>query len=517
MDDYIKSCLGCGKILDTSMPFEIFSFTPGQYTCSDCNKTLKKKLPEVRNAALEIIARNKSLNEKFDDFIGNEEILIHLSNESFFYSGSHQAREYMFSLLEEVHRFAYHATFECYLFSDVFENADPLFFSDRYFLTNSIIKTIGAWEKLFRFHCLYFEVQLDRDSKNNSLNRLQKKMNKTEFKRTKLYNDYIRLKSNNSFGEIDKARKNNDHNVSYHLGGKNFLELFKLVEMILDNSSALYNGIEEALELLAKRTRLATKKFNEDFGLVNKIEENDKVFKKKALKIKSRFSHEDIRRINQISVRYIGWANDRMDEVISWTVKYSSPPIASIYYRLIDVSSRLHESTRSLGYATNLFGEAVQLNYVDLDKHWVKFDGMNYRYFIHSALLRIYGVYDKLGMIIQDLFEVELGNVTFEAVIEHLRVTDGENRFLNSLPPLKICNRILSTASYKRLYDSRQDFFHLLIMQDFMKPQYKEVIDTELMIAIIDNCNMIYELIDSLDVALVHFHQIGTYHQNTKP
>ncbi|MNJ05379.1 hypothetical protein D3C73_1666570 [compost metagenome] len=50
-----------------------------------------------------------------------------------------------------------------------------------------------------------------------------------------------------------------------------------------------------------------------------------------------------------------------------------------------------------------------------------------------------------------------------------------------------------------------------------MKPQYKEVIDTELMIAIIDNCNMIYELIDSLDVALVHFHQIGTYHQNTKP
>ncbi|MDG0808528.1 Cthe_2314 family HEPN domain-containing protein [Cohnella rhizosphaerae] len=324
------------------------------------------------------------------------------------------------------------------------------------------------------------------------------------------------MKSINSFGEIDNARKNNDHNVSHHLGGKKYLELAELAKMILDNTNALYNGIEEALELLPNRTRLTTKKFNADFGLINKIEENEKVFKKKALKIKSKFSHQDIQKINQLSVRYIGWANNRMDEVVSWKVRYSHPPMASIYYRLIDVASRLHESARSLGYSAELFAEAVNFNYVDLDKHWVKFDGMNYRYFIHSALLRIYGVYDKLGMVIQDIFEVELGDVTFEAVIEHLRVTDGEDRYLNSLPPLKICNRILSTASYKKLYDSRQDFFHLLVMQDFMNPRYKEVLDTELMIAIIDNCKMIYELIDSLDIALVHFHRIGTYHQNTK-
>ncbi|MDG0808529.1 hypothetical protein [Cohnella rhizosphaerae] len=109
-----------------------------------------------------------------------------MDNHSFYLSGSHQAREYMFSLLEEVHRFAYHATFECHLFCDMFESADHMFFSDRYFLTNSVIKTIGAWEKLLRFHCLYFEVQLDREPKNNSLSRLQKKMNKTEFKKNKV-------------------------------------------------------------------------------------------------------------------------------------------------------------------------------------------------------------------------------------------------------------------------------------------------------------------------------------------
>ncbi|RAV08725.1 hypothetical protein [Paenibacillus contaminans] len=516
MGESIEVCLGCGKKLNNVLQFEVFTFTPGQYVCSECTKKFKKQLTEIRNGALEIIIRNRSLNEKFDEFVESEEIFDHLDTHSFYLHGSHQAREYMFSLLEEVHRFAYHATFECHLFCDMFENADPMFFSDRYFLTNSVIKTIGAWEKLLRFHCLYFEVQLDRDPKNNSLSRLQKKMNKTEFKQTNLYSEYIRLKSNNSFGEIDKARKNNDHNVSYHLEGKNFLELSELAEMILENTSALYNGIDEALELLTKRTRLATRKFNNDFGLVNKIEENDKIFKKKALKIKSKFNLEDISQINQLSVDYISWASNRLDEVSSWKIRYSHPPMISIYYRLIDVAVRVHESARSLGYSAELFEQAVNLNYADLDKHWVNFDGMNYRYFIHSALLRIYGVYDKLGMIIQDLFEVELGNVTFEAVIEQIRVTDGDDRFLNSLPPLKLCNRILSTVAYKKLYDSRQDFFHLLILQDFMKPQYKEVIDTELIIAIIENCKMIYQLIDSLDIALVHFHQIGTYHQNTK-
>lgn len=45
-----------------------------------------------------------------------------------------------------------------------------------------------------------------------------------------------------------------------------------------------------------------------------------------------------------------------------------------------------------------------------------------------------------------------------------------------------------------------------------MSPKYKEILDTELIIAIIENSLMIYELINSIDIALVNLHQLGYYH-----
>ncbi|MCL6495473.1 MAG: hypothetical protein K6T54_11935 [Ignavibacterium sp.] len=187
-----------------------------------------------------------------------------------------------------------------------------------------------------------------------------------------------------------------------------------------------------------------------------------------------------------------------------------------IYYKLIDVTVRIHESARSIGYATEMFRTATFKSYQDLDNHWVKFNGMNYRYFLHSALIRIYAVYDKLGMILKDLFELNLGDVTFEGVLEYLHSPKNEERFINSLPPIKKCNYIVSSSAYKRLYNYRQDFFHLLVKQDFMPVQYKEILDIDLMLVVIDNSKMIYDLIESIDIALTSFHVIGTYHSNTK-
>lgn len=422
----------------------------------------------------------------------------------------------MFSLLEESHCFSYHAAFECYLFCDTFENADPYFFSERYFLTNSIIKTIGAWEKILRFQCIYFEVLLDADPKKNSLSRLKKKMNKSDFKETQLCKDYTLLKSHNKFMAIDEARKNNDNNLSFHLLGQNIRSLSVLVESILENLDVIYSGIEEALKLLQQRTRIVTKKQMEAYRFNDHLHDEPKILLKKLLKIKKEFSHHDITEFNDLSVGYIKWAERRFTEVSKWNIKYSNPPLQKIYYKLIDVTERIHESARSMGYATEMFGTAILRSYQDLDVHWVKFNGMNYRYFLHSALIRMYSVYDKLGMILQDLFELDLGDVTFENVLEFLHSFKNEERYINSLPPIKKCNRIVSTSAYRPLYSSRQDFFHLLVKQDFMTAQYKEVVDIELMSAIIDNSKMIYDLIESIDIVLTNFHIIGTYHSNAK-
>lgn len=45
-----------------------------------------------------------------------------------------------------------------------------------------------------------------------------------------------------------------------------------------------------------------------------------------------------------------------------------------------------------------------------------------------------------------------------------------------------------------------------------MNPSYKEILDAELMIAIIDNSKTIYELIESIDIALVNFKRLEAFH-----
>lgn len=515
LNNKIEVCLACGNSLDKEIETAIFYSSISIFLCSSCQRKFNKEFSVIKSDAIQVIEKNKKLNEMFDTYIETEEMLKADYHDSVYFNSSKKVREYMFSLLEEVHRFAYHASFESYLYCEMFEEADPMFFSDRYFLTNSAIKVIGAWEKIFLFFALLYEIELDKNLKNNSLVNLQKKLKKSDFIHTNMYKNFLKLKSNGSFKKVDEARKFNDHNVSYHLGN-NYSETTKIAKMALENTNTLYNGIEEALYLLERRIRLVNKDFVHSYSIVTKVEENNKVFKKKAQKVKSYYRHEDVRQINIKSVYYIQWAEKRLAEASSWNIRYSHPPILSIYYRLIDISVRLHESARSLGFAVEMFGDAVRLQYVDLDKFWIRFDGMNYRYFIHSALIRIYSVYDKMAVVIQELFEINLKNTSFEKTIEFIRTND-EFAFFNSLPPLKISNRILSNTSYKKLYDSRQDFFHLLVMQDFMNPRYKEILDVELTIAIINNCKLIYELIDSIDVALVNFHEMGAYHaSNTK-
>ncbi|AJE54295.1 Cthe_2314 family HEPN domain-containing protein [Paenibacillus polymyxa] len=512
------SCIGCGEAVKKKVEFKVFTHTPMEYCCEKCKKSLPKIFSKIKNKSLEIIGKNERINSLFDQFIiTDKNTNLKENNGNSKYAGSSLInREHMFSLLEETHRFAYHASFECFLFCQMFEKAEPYFFSERYFLTNSIIKTIGAWEKILRFHCIYYEVSLNSDPKKNSLVRLRRKMSQSGFKDTQLFIEYNILKSHNKFSAVDEARKNNDHNLSFHLSGKNFKTLSKLAEDILENLVAIYNGIEEAISLLEQRTRLVTKNQVQVYGFSNKVLSDPKVIKKKLRTVKTNFSPSDIKDFNDLSVGYIEWANQRFEEVMKWKITFSNPPLNKIYYKLVDVTVRIHESARSIGYATEMFRTATLQSYQDLDNLWVRFNGMNYRYFIHSALIRMYSVYDKLGMILQDLFELELGDVTFEGVLQYLQDPKNEDRYINSLPPIKKCNYIISTLAYKRLYNSRQDFFHLLVKQDFMTVDYKEVVDYELMIAIIENSKMIYDLIESLDTALTHFHAIGTYHLNTK-
>lgn len=499
----MKICAGCGKEYEKGVSIGVNDryFTPTfEVCCPTCVKQFKSTLDRVQKKSYENISRNPNLSERFDKVAFEES-----TSESLNWSGRNQSfdlRAHMYYLLEEIHQFIYQASFECALAADLTQKNNPEFFTERYFLYNAVLKTVAAWERLIRYYSLYFAVQFRKNKKWNSLRNLQNALRKTDFKNTKVYEDLKKQKSIGSFTTLESARKSNDHGTSYHLG-RTVKDHIEMMEIILANTEILYSALEEALDLFQKQCRLADKSI-QSLSIQDPATVSVKLIKKRAAKFKRKFDIEKILQFQEQSIDYIAWVDKRLRYTLLRKTQITSPPLLVVYYKLFDCVIRLHESARSLGYAAELFSNASYLRYQDADEYWIgDFAGMNYRYFIINSLIRVYATYDKLAVIIQDLFEVQPKRKSFEGTVEFIRANE---KALADLPPLKKCEHILSHNVFKKLYSHRQDFSHLLIKQNFMIPAFKEVLDAELMLLVIENSKLIYDLIESLDVALVGFH-----------
>ena len=502
-------CIGCKK--EIKIEFSQLTIL-SDLLCDSCKANNEKELLIIRENALENIERNGYLNNLFDEVLIKEKgivdgTIVGSQNTNDFCNASIDLRKYMYSLLEEVHQFTYHACFECVLYSDFSIIPVHKFFSERYFLQNAVLKTIAAWEKLIKFYALYYEVTFDDKEKRNTLTNLQKSLFHTDFRQTQIYERLYRLKSDGVFKQLDDARKSYDHNLSSHLNGTFNLTL--IAQAIILNGQILYNGLEEALDLYNKRSRIVSSEFVGKFTFYLP-EEDLEVFSEKAQRIKQYYKNHNLHKTNgdifNRSVQYIKLINLRFDDMVKWSTIYTAPPLQEIYNRLFDVIIRIHESSRSISYMTNMFKEAVLKGNHDLDSYYVYFNGMNYRYFLLGSLLRIYSVYDKLAVIIQKLFEVNPKQKTFESTVEYIKQNE---KFINSLPPMKLCNKIIKNRFFKKLYESRQEFSHYLTAQNYLSPNYKEILDTEILIAIQENTKLIYKLIESLDLSLIHFHRMA--------
>ncbi|WP_411501267.1 hypothetical protein [Bacillus thuringiensis] len=495
-------CHSCLKSIEKKF---LINESAQEHCCAECKEKQLEILKKIKKDTTYNISKNKSINETLDLLYKNEEKLLEsVKMQSALTKGSIPLRKYMFSLLEEIHRFVYEASFECSIYCDLFLIEDKKFFSDRFFLRNAISKIIGSWEKVLRFHSLYFGITFDAKKKRNTLTNLQKKLNKTAYKQTDTYQLLYALKSKGLFKEIDENRKMLDHELTYQIGTSP-INSAKKVLILTEHCTALYKCLEECITLYEKECRISSYEFIEKLQF-RLPEPEYKVYKKKSQKLKKRDTPKDIMLFQEKSVIYLLAFQKRIEEVRRWKTKYSAPPMELLYYRLFDSVVRMHESARSLAYMLDMYAKASTLNYIDQDKYWENFQGMNYRYFLMSALLRIYSVYDKLAIVMQELFEVEPKRKTFEGTVEYIRL---EESFYSSLPPMKLCNKILSTPSFKLLYKYRQDHFHLLTSQHFLPLEYKDISDFETCNIIIDNSTMIYELIDCLDQVLIRFHEFG--------
>lgn len=514
--DVLENCLACNKPLKNIVVWKTNYDSLFIYVCSTCEKEFKSEFKEISEVIKRIINKNSKINSELDKTVENESLINHKQPTKF--NDSVYLREYMFSLLEEVHQLTYHAAFEILLYIENFGNSDETFFSDRYFLTNSVIKTVGAWEKLLIFYSHYFEVEIQPINKLNTFKDMKKKLGKTAFKQTDTFNQLSILMSNGTFKAIDEARKYNDHNISYHLD-KNLRGMLNIAKAVVQNVNVLYLSIEEAIELYKIKSRIVERNFTKNYIPNFKLDfnkNNDKIFRKKASKIDSRKIEIDVININRISISYIVSMEARILDMKNWETQYSNPPLQKIYYHLFDIVMRLHEAARSLGYALNMYSDSIKLGYENPENHEIVFPGMNYSYFVKSALIRVYASYDKLGIVFRELFEIEgTGpNASLEKTIAYLYNRKDENLFfINSLPPTRLISSILSKPEYKKIYNNRQDFFHNLVKSNFIPTPYGTVIDFESINALVANGKMIYEVIDSIDIALQSFHAIGLYHQ----
>ncbi|WP_404356505.1 hypothetical protein LG291_23345 [Cytobacillus firmus] len=508
--DLLNQCLCCLKPVTPFIPHNDSTIN---HCCEECKNKQLKLLAEIRKISLSNIQKNKEINTTLDAIAHFElNLFDDIANlpKSQLFSGSIDLRKYMFSMIEEIHRFAYEASFECFIYCDCFESVDRRFFSDRFFQRNAVYKVIGAWEKVIRFHSIYFGIEFNQNKKKNTLSNLAKKLNKTDYIKTTTYKELYSLKSKGFFKQIDDTRKIYDHRLSYEAGGSIF-DITNNVLTLSQHCSSLYKCLENCIDLYQRRLRLVSGKFVNDFQFKLPVA-NKKSYKKKSVKVQKKISTRDMEFFQSKSIYYLFKYESRLKEARSWDVKFSSPPIELLYYRLFEVTVRLHESARSLAQMIDMYTKGIN-HYNEPDDYWLFFEGLNYRYFLFSSLLRVYSSYDKLAIVIQEFFEVNPKRKTFEGTIEYVRLNEG---FLTGLPPMKICNRIISHPAFKKIYKSRQDHFHLLTPQYFLSLQYKEIMDFEVFNAIIENSKLLYELIDSVDQALINFHFIAAHENNKK-
>jgi hypothetical protein len=344
-------------------------------------------------------------------------------------------------------------------------------------------------------------LNLAKIPKKNTFENIYNQLKKIkQFKESKAFYTINILKSTGKFKVIDDIRKDNDHNLSKHVKVESDSELLNEAEQLLDHCKTLYELIPYCIDILRTLSKLASNaEFIFDTFNVEKNFNLKEISKKVEDAFKNNQLPKKITHVNELIIKQIAKITSYNPNSL---INYSTPPLFKIYLFLSDITFRLHESARSLSYAYNLYNEGVRLGYQDIDKYSILYDGMNYRYFIYSALFRVYNVYDKLGHIILDLFEGERPRyLTFENVI-----TKNETK-LKMLPPIEYSKKVIESQPYKDLYLNRQQHYHYLVYQEYLSPNIRELIDFELVRIIllnIENQIKIIEMINKIFFPMIH-------------
>lgn len=422
----------------------------------------------LKQQCLDVMNQNEWLNPLFDkaaktyieardEFLSRDNSLCYSPEAMERAKYQHCYHKFLFSLLEDIHRYTYLSSFEIFLYEErLSQKEDSSFFSSRYFLTNASHHIIGTWERTLRLCGLLYGYDFDRSSKYEHIYRALKK--NQEFNKSKVFELLKYIVERNHLSDIEKLRKGNDHELSVHTKHKEDDDLKEYATSCFLTVKSLYEVIHFFIDRFQKECFIRIKPIDLSqfrWGIPLNIKKIEESLKKELGK----------KLFYRLENSFISLSNLILDITALWpiTAEYLTQKDEKSLYILhhTDPIFRLHEATNSLRYGYKLIVSANETGQ-DLRDVSVYFKDMDYSYFIESSIIRIYSVFDKLAVLLHH--HTGLGEIcTFEQFMRRYA-----SQPINNSEWLTQALNIYETEVYKELNQLRQDNFHHIAKEGFI-------------------------------------------------
>lgn len=420
---------------------------------------------------MEIINQNESLNQMFDSTAALyketeanfrlQTLTTYSEERKEIYESQKSYLSYLFSLLEDIHRYSYFSLCEVYLYEHQLAHKDDrTFFSSNYFLRNASFHIIGAWERTFRLSSLIYGFDFSGDNWDRSRTLYDFLKSTDSFNTSEIYHLIKELKSNGHLPEIEKLRIRNDHQLSMHVDYETDDELMKHARSSYENAKTLYKIVHLYILKFQNECFLQTRKVDlKKFSWKKKIDSPEHLERT----VSSEFERNLLRaRLERCSI----YINEGIEIFINFR------PIINPFLTLknetskyilqhSDIVWRLHEAIRSLQYSYNLIVSSYRKE-TELYEQEIYFRNMDYSYFIESAVTRIYSVYDKIAILLHLHTGGGKANNTFEQFMRNNTEVVKNSEFFD------LASNIYERKEYKELNNLRQDNLHHMVKENFI-------------------------------------------------